>query len=63
MRITLFEKDGLICYSTSKISRSISAMESRLVDLGWRLVGYFYGRDISSSRIKTMRQVLYGKSQ
>ena len=58
MRITLFEKDGTVCYSTSKIDQSISAKESALLSRGWHSVGNFRGRDISSLNIATMTEIL-----
>jgi nitroimidazol reductase NimA-like FMN-containing flavoprotein (pyridoxamine 5'-phosphate oxidase superfamily) len=65
MRITLFEKNGDVCYSTSQIQKSISAKESMLLSLGWRSVGVITGRDMSGTRIKTMttalREAINGK--
>lgn len=57
MRITLFEKAGDVCYSTSQIRKSISARESLLLSLGWRSIGVITGRDMSGN-FKTMTKVL-----
>ena len=58
MRITIFEKKGQICYSTSQIQKGLSPREDLLLARGWRFAGNFYGRDMASPNIRTMNVVL-----
>ena len=59
MRITLFEKEGQLCYSTSQLSGTTSPNEESLIAKGWRYVGNFWGWNIQGSRqIPTMSKIL-----
>ena len=59
MRITLFEKKGCLCYSTSQLSGTTSPFEESLIAKGWRYVGNFWGWNIVASKhIPTMSKIL-----
>ena len=57
MKVTLFEKSGNLCYSTSH-KVPASKYEDLLISMGWRFVGAFTGRDICSYNIPTMMKII-----